>query len=108
MAAREQARQTLGFLAPDGTKAHKPEAQAKEAGCPSLALQACVRPADGSAGARAISGLDAGPFPPGFDLFRVEWERAAWAHAGDPNAEAAAKVSLLRWRLRRAASQPAR
>jgi GT2 family glycosyltransferase/tetratricopeptide (TPR) repeat protein len=43
--------------------------------------------------------LDAGHFPPGFDLFRVEWERAAWAHAGSPAAEARAKRDLLRWRL---------
>jgi GT2 family glycosyltransferase/predicted Zn-dependent protease len=51
------------------------------------------------AGGAAPAGLDAGPFPPGFDLFRVAWERAAWAHAGDPAAEAAAKVTLLRGRL---------
>jgi GT2 family glycosyltransferase/tetratricopeptide (TPR) repeat protein len=51
------------------------------------------------AGGAAPAGLDAGPFPPGFDPFRVAWERAAWAHAGDPAAEAAAKVTLLRGRL---------
>ncbi len=38
-------------------------------------------------------------FPPGFDLFRVEWERAAWQHAGQSNAEAFAKLKLIRWRL---------
>jgi glycosyltransferase involved in cell wall biosynthesis/tetratricopeptide (TPR) repeat protein len=38
-------------------------------------------------------------FPPSFDLFRVEWERAAWANAGQPEAEIAAKRDLLRWRL---------
>jgi GT2 family glycosyltransferase len=43
--------------------------------------------------------LDAGHFPPGFDPFRVEWERAAWANAGRPAAEAPAKRQLLRWRL---------
>jgi GT2 family glycosyltransferase/tetratricopeptide (TPR) repeat protein len=43
--------------------------------------------------------LDAAPFPPGFDLVRVEWERAAWQNAGDPAAEARAKRELLRWRL---------
>jgi GT2 family glycosyltransferase/tetratricopeptide (TPR) repeat protein len=43
--------------------------------------------------------LDGGHFPPGYDLFRVEWERAAWAHAGQPAAEARAKRRLLRWRL---------
>src|SRR5262249_52849884 len=43
--------------------------------------------------------LDAGHFPPVFDHFRVEWDRAAWAHAGDPPAEALAKRNLLRWRL---------
>jgi Flp pilus assembly protein TadD len=29
----------------------------------------------------------------------VEWERAAWTHAGDPRGEATAKLRLLRWRL---------
>lgn len=43
--------------------------------------------------------LDAAPFPPGYDLFRVEWERAAWDHPGEPRAEARAKADLLRWRL---------
>lgn len=42
---------------------------------------------------------DAGHFPPGFHLFRVEWERAAWEHAGDPAGERRAKGALLRWRL---------
>jgi glycosyltransferase involved in cell wall biosynthesis/Flp pilus assembly protein TadD len=46
-----------------------------------------------------LHGLDEGPFPPGFDLFRAEWERAAWANAGRPGAEARAKRDLLRWRL---------
>jgi glycosyltransferase involved in cell wall biosynthesis/Tfp pilus assembly protein PilF len=45
------------------------------------------------------AGLDGGHFPPIFDLFRVEWERAAWNHAGQPAAEADAKRELLRWRL---------
>jgi GT2 family glycosyltransferase len=52
---------------------------------------------------RAESGepawLDAAHFPPGFDVFRVEWERAAWSHAGDRRREAHAKRALLRWRL---------
>jgi glycosyltransferase involved in cell wall biosynthesis/Tfp pilus assembly protein PilF len=43
--------------------------------------------------------LDAGHFPVCFDPFRVEWERAAWAHAGDLPAETQAKRALLRWRL---------
>jgi GT2 family glycosyltransferase/Tfp pilus assembly protein PilF len=43
--------------------------------------------------------LDAGHFPVAFDTFRVEWERAAWSHAGRPAAEAEAKRHLLRWRL---------
>ncbi len=43
--------------------------------------------------------LDEGHFPPAFDLFRVEWERAAWQHAGDRKADARAKTELLRWRL---------
>jgi glycosyltransferase involved in cell wall biosynthesis/predicted O-methyltransferase YrrM/Flp pilus assembly protein TadD len=44
-------------------------------------------------------GLDEGHFPPVFDHFRVEWERAAWAHAGDSEGEVKAKRDLLRWRL---------
>jgi glycosyltransferase involved in cell wall biosynthesis/Tfp pilus assembly protein PilF len=43
--------------------------------------------------------LDDAHFPPAFDLFRVEWERTAWANAGCPLAEAKAKKDLLRWRL---------
>jgi predicted O-linked N-acetylglucosamine transferase (SPINDLY family)/glycosyltransferase involved in cell wall biosynthesis len=43
--------------------------------------------------------LDAPHYPPAFDHFRVEWERAAWQSAGDPAAERAAKRDLLRWRL---------
>jgi GT2 family glycosyltransferase/tetratricopeptide (TPR) repeat protein len=43
--------------------------------------------------------LDAGHFPPEFDHFHVEWERAAWANAGQPLAELRAKRELLRWRL---------
>src|SRR5262249_29365880 len=43
--------------------------------------------------------LDAGHLPTGFDLFRVEWEKAAWSNAGDPAAEVKAKHRLLRWRL---------
>jgi GT2 family glycosyltransferase/tetratricopeptide (TPR) repeat protein len=43
--------------------------------------------------------LDAAHYPAGFDLFRVEWERAAWENAGKPAGEACAKTNLLRWRL---------
>jgi glycosyltransferase involved in cell wall biosynthesis/tetratricopeptide (TPR) repeat protein len=43
--------------------------------------------------------LDSGHFPPAYDLFRVEWERAAWQHAGAPAQEVRAKAALLRWRL---------
>jgi glycosyltransferase involved in cell wall biosynthesis len=42
--------------------------------------------------------LDAPSYPPGFDILRVEWERAAWENAGKPAAEARAKHGLLRWR----------
>ncbi len=42
--------------------------------------------------------LDAPPYPPGYDVLRVEWERAAWDNAGRPAAEARAKHDLLRWR----------
>src|SRR5262249_48330480 len=45
------------------------------------------------------SWADSGHFPPAVDLFRVEWERAAWENAGRPAAEAQAKFALLRWRL---------
>jgi GT2 family glycosyltransferase/Flp pilus assembly protein TadD len=38
-------------------------------------------------------------YPHGFDFFRVEWEKAAWAHAGLPAAEFQAKRDLLRSRL---------
>lgn len=43
--------------------------------------------------------LEAGHFPPMLDLFRIEWERAAWAHAGQPAAEEQAKRAVLLWRL---------
>jgi tetratricopeptide (TPR) repeat protein len=43
--------------------------------------------------------LDWLSFPPTFDTFRVEWERAAWRRAGDPNGEAEGKYGLLRWKL---------
>jgi glycosyltransferase involved in cell wall biosynthesis/tetratricopeptide (TPR) repeat protein len=38
-------------------------------------------------------------FSHGFDLLRVEWERAAWQNAGDPDGEAQVKEGLLRWQL---------
>jgi glycosyltransferase involved in cell wall biosynthesis/predicted Zn-dependent protease len=38
-------------------------------------------------------------FPPAFDVFRVEWERAGWQNAPNSAAEASAKLQLLRWRL---------
>ena len=44
--------------------------------------------------------LNAPHFPPAFDTFRVEWERAAWANAGCPAAEGRSKRRLLEWRLR--------
>jgi tetratricopeptide (TPR) repeat protein len=40
-----------------------------------------------------------GHFPPSFDAFRIEWEKAAWSHPADRQAEFGAKVRLLRWRL---------
>jgi tetratricopeptide (TPR) repeat protein len=40
-----------------------------------------------------------GHFPPEFDTFRVEWERAGWRNAGQPLEENQAKRDLLRWRL---------
>jgi GT2 family glycosyltransferase/predicted Zn-dependent protease len=43
--------------------------------------------------------VDGLPFSRGFDTFRMEWERAAWTHAGDRAAEARAKRDLIAWRL---------
>ena len=43
--------------------------------------------------------LEAPHWPIGFDLFRVEWERAAWENPGDEKGEQAAKRCLLRSRL---------
>lgn len=43
--------------------------------------------------------LDAVHVPTDYDAFRVEWERAAWEHAGDAQREEQAKRRLLRWRL---------
>jgi glycosyltransferase involved in cell wall biosynthesis/Flp pilus assembly protein TadD len=51
------------------------------------------------AGGVPTVGLDAPRLPTGFDPFRVEWERAAWANAGAMAAEARAKGPILRWRL---------
>ncbi len=45
------------------------------------------------------SWLDAPCLPPGFELLRVEWERAGWDHPGDPAGEGHAKRALARWRL---------
>jgi glycosyltransferase involved in cell wall biosynthesis/tetratricopeptide (TPR) repeat protein len=56
-------------------------------------------PSVGEGGRGGEGWLDAGHFPPAFDHFRVEWECAAWDHAREPQAEAAAKHTLLRWRL---------
>jgi tetratricopeptide (TPR) repeat protein len=58
------------------------------------ARQALERPAEARPG--WLEGL---PFPGLPDVFRVEWERAAWENAGRPAAEAEAKRTLLRWRL---------
>lgn len=42
---------------------------------------------------------DSPHFPPGFDFFRVEWERAASQNAGNLEGEVQAKCQLVRWRL---------
>jgi glycosyltransferase involved in cell wall biosynthesis len=58
--------------------------------------------AEDSAESDAESGLaawDLPTFPAKFDDLRVEWERAAWLHAGNPAGEIAAKCGLVRWRL---------
>jgi tetratricopeptide (TPR) repeat protein len=43
--------------------------------------------------------LAAAHFPFPYDVFRVQWDRAAWANIGHRNEEALAKQTLLRWRL---------
>lgn len=43
--------------------------------------------------------LETPHYPGGFDLFRIEWERAVWDHPGDPRGENDAKRWLLRSRL---------
>jgi glycosyltransferase involved in cell wall biosynthesis len=52
------------------------------------------------AGGPALSAgeRDAVPWPVRFDHLRVGWERAGYDHPGDPAAEGAAKLALLRWR----------
>jgi tetratricopeptide (TPR) repeat protein len=42
---------------------------------------------------------ECGRYPLGFDAFRMEWERAAWEHAGRPADEVRAKQALIGWRL---------
>ena len=56
----------------------------------------CLLDAEGDP---SFATLDALHFPPDFDFFRIEWERAAWSNAGRPDSEAKAKSQLLRWRL---------
>ncbi|QEH32406.1 hypothetical protein OJF2_08760 [Aquisphaera giovannonii] len=46
-----------------------------------------------------VEDLGMGHFPPAYDAFRVEWERAAWLNAGSAAGEVEAKRDLLRWRL---------
>jgi hypothetical protein len=43
--------------------------------------------------------LNAGHFPPVFEVFRRTWERAAETNAGQPVAAYPAQSRLLRWRL---------
>jgi glycosyltransferase involved in cell wall biosynthesis len=43
--------------------------------------------------------LDAPHYPPGFDLLGVEWERAGWQNAGNPDQEREDKRALLRFWL---------
>jgi tetratricopeptide (TPR) repeat protein len=49
--------------------------------------------------------LEACHAPPGFDEFRVAWERAAWESAAQPAVEAAAKGNLIRYRLHQLLAQ---
>lgn len=51
------------------------------------------------AGNQNLAPLTDPHFPPAFDVFRVEWERAAWQNAGQPWAEHRDKRQLIRWRL---------
>jgi glycosyltransferase involved in cell wall biosynthesis len=50
-------------------------------------------------GGRPPEGLDGLCWGRSFDVFAVEWERAAWSNAGQAAAEAEAKLRLVRWRL---------
>jgi GT2 family glycosyltransferase len=65
------------------------------------AIAACRLVLDGLRGAVSLRELvcNAVRYPPNFDHFRVEWERAGWLNAGRPPAEGHAKLALLRWRL---------
>lgn len=65
------------------------------------ALDACRRAIAliENAGGLCEDDLNGGHFPPAYDTFRVEWERAAWTNAGRPRGEAHAKLVLLEWRL---------
>jgi tetratricopeptide (TPR) repeat protein len=47
----------------------------------------------------SLEQLDGPHFPLAYDLFRLEWERAAWDNAGRPRQEVRDKCNLLRWRL---------
>ena len=49
--------------------------------------------------ARKLNLIEGLPWGRSFDLFHVEWERAAWDNAGRPADEGRAKHTLLRWRL---------
>ncbi len=49
--------------------------------------------------AAAVAGPDLGVFPPIYNHFRVEWERAGYDHAGDPRSQARSIQALFRWRL---------
>jgi GT2 family glycosyltransferase/thioredoxin-like negative regulator of GroEL len=110
----------LGSLAPGAAGVPLlARAAAADPGDPALALllaEALVAAGDGGAaagharrGLAALAAADPGappppwldhpPCGPGFARLRAEWERAGALHAGDPAAEAAAKVAALRWRL---------
>jgi glycosyltransferase involved in cell wall biosynthesis/tetratricopeptide (TPR) repeat protein len=86
-AAVEQARQSLAR---------------QEEGPASPAAERRATSGRGPAGPKAGSDTAAwdGPtYPARFDDLRVEWERAAWHHAGDRAGEVAAKRGLIHWRL---------
>ena len=70
--------------------------------CPNKKRRRSVRPGglfviSNARPTRSAGQFDLPHYPVPFDTFRVEWERAAWQHAGDRPGELLAKRNLIRW-----------